>query len=259
MIKVNINKSQVARRFAKATQSYNQQAFVQKDICFALIGLIRRFLTQEHLSKVLEIGCGSGNLTTLLLQKIQIDQLYLNDIYPEIEQHFIDFPEISFCIGDVEQIELPAHLDLVCSSSALQWMDDLAKLMSTINHALQPNGYFCFSTFGPDNLQQIKQLTGQGLSYLTMQEIQTMLIEQGFEILHLSEETKTLSFEHPKDILKHLKATGVTATASGHRWNKASLQSFYQDYQKYGYFDAMNQMKYPLTYHPIYCVARREK
>ena len=79
---------------------------------------------------------------------------------------------------------------------------------------------------------------------------------QNFEILHLSEHIETLMFPHPKHILQHLKATGVTATASKHRWTKQSLQKFYQDYQQFSQVNQAGECLYTLSYHPIYCIAR---
>ena len=165
---------------------------------------------------------------------------------------------MAFCIGDIEQINIPDHLDLICSSSALQWMVDLEQLIKKIARALSKPAYFCFSTFGEQNLKETKQLTGQGLSYLSMDSIRDILIRQGFEVVYISEEQKILGFEQPKDILKHLKATGVTATSAGHRWTKSTLEQFYQDYDQFSYVDVLNHKKFPLTYHPIYCVARRK-
>nr|WP_174507510.1 malonyl-ACP O-methyltransferase BioC [Acinetobacter sp. Marseille-Q1620] len=254
---LKINKSQVAQRFAKASQSYDQHAFVQKDICYALIGLMRRFMQYQSLERVFEIGCGSGNLTQLLLQNFKVNQLFLNDIYPEVQQHFQIQQNLDFYIGDIEQIAFPESLDLICSSSALQWVENLDQIFQKANIVLNSKGYFCFSTFGLDNLKEIRLLTGQGLDYLALSDIHNRLIQQGFEILYLSEEHKILGFDQPKDILNHLKATGVTATASGHRWTKSSLQQFNQGYQQFLFKDAGNQLKYQLTYHPIYCIARR--
>ena len=63
-----------------------------------------------------------------------------------------------------------------------------------------------------------------------------------------------MQFETPKAVLKHLKATGVTgASVQQQRWTKQSLTEFYQRYQQ---FQLENQ-QYSLTYHPIYCIARR--
>ena len=253
---MNINKSQVAQRFARAGQSYTEHAVVQKQICQQLIRLIQQHLPVESLSRVFEIGCGSGNLSHLLMQHFAIQQLFLNDLYPEVQQHFQDNPKLKWWIGDIEQLDFPQSLDLIASSSALQWISDLDAIFKKCAEVLTPQGYLCFSSFGQQNLKEIKALTGQGLDYLSLEEIQHKLFKQGFEILHLSESLETLSFSHPKEVLQHLKATGVTATASQHRWSKQSLQQFYQDYQQFSQLDPAGQRHYPLSYHPIYCIAR---
>ena len=80
-----------------------------------------------------------------------------------------ELKNIAWLIGDIEQLTLPQSLDAVISSSALQWMTDLPTLLHRIHDALKPNAYFGFSTFGPDNLTEIKQLTGQGLNYIDLQ------------------------------------------------------------------------------------------
>ena len=89
-----------------------------------------------------------------------------------------------------------------------------------------------------------------------MNEIQQKLEGQGFEILHISEHVDTLNFQHPKHVLQHLKATGVTATASKFRWTKQSLEDFYQGYRQFITTDEHENLVYPLSYHPIYVIAR---
>ena len=155
-------------------------------------------------------------------------------------------------IGDIEQLELPLELDAVVSSSALQWMTDLPALLQRIYDALKPKGYLGFSTFGENNLIEIKQLTGQGLNYYSLEALQQQLQENGFEILLIQQAYKQAYFDHPKSVLQHLKATGVTATATSHRWTKQSLQQFYSDYQQF-----YDEQGFRLTYHPIYVIARR--
>ena len=252
-----IDKSRVALRFAQAGQSYTEHAIAQKQICQHLMQLMLDHLPTQHQARVLEIGCGSGNLSHLLLQNLQIDRLILNDIYAEVQRHFPQQQQIEWRIGDIEQLELPTELNLVTSSSALQWMTDLQVVFSKIACALVQQGFFCFSIFGQQNLKEIKALTGQGLEYHTLSELQQVLTQTGFDVLHLSEQIKTLHFSHPKQVLQHLKATGVTATSASHRWTKHSLQQFYQDYQQFSEIDQQGQTQYVLSYHPIYCIARR--
>ena len=249
---MSIDKVLVAQRFAKAGQSYVEQAVVQKQISAQLFEYLKVYCPQ-NLASVLEIGCGSGNLTHLLQSHFQIEQLFLNDLYADVEQHFSTIQNIAWLIGDIEQLTLPQSLDAVISSSALQWMTDLPTLLHRIHDALKPNAYFGFSTFGSDNLTEIKQLTGQGLNYYSSEVLKQKLEESGFEIVFIEEEQKHLYFDHPKSVLQHLKATGVTATAKSHRWTKQSLQQFYSDYQQFH-----DEQGFRLTYHPIYVIARRK-
>ena len=59
------------------------------------------------------------------------------------------------------------------------------------------------------------------------------------------ETTEILEFETPKDVLKHIKNTGVNAL-SDTRWTKSDLINFEEKYP----INANG--KYSLTYQPIY-------
>ncbi|GAB01543.1 pimeloyl-CoA synthesis protein [Acinetobacter sp. NBRC 100985] len=249
---MSVNKALVAQRFAKAGQSYVEHAVTQKQISKELFEYLKTYCP-KNLDSVLEIGCGSGNLTHLFQSCFQTKNLYLNDLYEDVAQHFSDLEKIHWLIGDIEQLQLPHSLDAVISSSALQWMVDLPALLQRIHNALKPKSYFGFSTFGENNLIEIKKLTGQGLNYYSSEVLKQKLEENGFEIVFIQEEQKNLYFDDPKLVLHHLKATGVTATAKSHRWTKQSLQQFYSDYQQF-----YDEHGFRLTYHPIYVIVRKK-
>ena len=84
---MSIDKVVSAQRFAKAGQSYIEQAVVQKQISAQLFKYLKTYCPQS-LPSVLEIGCGSGNLTHLFHSYFQVDQLFLNDLYEDVDQHF---------------------------------------------------------------------------------------------------------------------------------------------------------------------------
>lgn len=245
---------QIARRFAQAHLSYAQHAIVQSEVAAGLIQLMQQQPMQPHFQRVLEIGCGSGLFTQRFMQCYSFEHLFLNDLYAEVQQHFQEDPRILWGIGNIETLPLPQSLDLVMSASALQWVADLSALFSKIHQALQPSGHLCFASYATDNLKEIKALTGQGLNYSSLSEVIEKLESQGFEILAQHEERMILHFAHPKQVLQHIKATGVQATAQGFRWTKASLQNFYQNYQQ---FQQPDTQQYALTYHPIYVIARK--
>lgn len=252
---LGIDKIQVALRFAQAGQSYTEHAVVQKKIAQQLFDLIEQYCP-EKVNNVFEIGCGSGNLSHLLIKNLDINHIILNDLYTEIQHHFQNNPEIQYLIGDIERIDFPQNIDFIASSSVLQWVGHLDAVLQKAKQSLNTQGLLCFSTFAQKNLQEIKILTGQGLDYLSLINIQEKLHQNGFEILHLSEQIESMYFSHPKQVLQHLKATGVTATAQNFRWTKQSLADFYQAYQGFSCCDEFGQVHYPLTYHPIFCIAR---
>ncbi|TQR72845.1 malonyl-ACP O-methyltransferase BioC [Acinetobacter sp. RF14B] len=245
---------QIARRFAQAHLSYKQHAVVQNAVAAELIQLLQQHVSQPDFQRVLEIGCGSGLFSQRFMQSYGFEHLFLNDLYAEVQQHFQEDDRLLWGLGNIETLPLPQSLDLVVSSSSLQWIKDLAALLKKIHQALKASGHVCFSSYAQDNLKEIKALTGQGLDYLSLDQVVRMLKSQGFEVIAQHEERMTLDFEHPKQVLQHIKATGVQATAQGFRWTKSSLQAFYQNYQQFQHPDTQH---YGLTYHPIYVIARK--
>lgn len=277
---LHIDTFQIAKRFAQAGQSYDEHAIVQKKIAHRLMQLITEYddvdpnhHQNNNQKRIFEIGCGSGNLTKLLIENYSFKILYLNDLYPEVKKHFNthqfeneqandqkmhEYDPIEWRIGDAERIEFPQQLNLIVSSSAMQWMHDLESLFKKSNQALLNHGLLCFSTFGEHNLKEIKVLTQQGLVYYNLTKIQQKLEQQGFDVLYISEQVSALNFKHPKHVLQHLKATGVTATAAKFRWTKQSLEKFYQEYRQFISTDEHENLVYPLSYHPIYVIARKQ-
>ncbi|MFT4021062.1 MAG: malonyl-ACP O-methyltransferase BioC [Acinetobacter sp.] len=254
-----IDKRKVQQRFAKAKNSYADQAIAQQQICQQLALLIQQYCP-EQLESVLEIGCGSGNLTRYIRQQQQIQRYILNDIYPDVMEFFPNHENeqhYEFCLGDAEKIAFPPDLTAVFSSSALQWMQDLSAVFHKIHRVLQSQGWLCFSIFGPENLKEIKALTGQGLDYLSATQLQNLLQQQGFDVLHCQSQIIPLTFSHPLQVLKHLKATGVTANPQDFVWTKQRLQQFYLDYAQFSHKDGQENPQYTLTYHPIYVIARK--
>lgn len=253
-----INKDLVTHRFERANQSYAKHAVIQQKVATELLQLLHQCQPNTHFENVFEIGCGSGHLSTLFIEQFKYQHLYLNDLYHGVQQYFQNTDQIQWCIGDIEAIAFPNNLDLILSSSALQWVKDLDAIIAKSSQSLKAKGLICFSTYGKKNLKEMKALTSHGLDYLSLEQIRIKLLNNGFEILHLTEQYEALKFEHPKQVLQHLQATGVTATSSAQfRWTKKSLEEFYLDYRRFIDTDEHENLVYPLSYHPIYVVARR--
>lgn len=252
------NKKTVRDSFQKNFDTYNKQATVQKDIASALVCFLSN-LFGTSFNKVLEVGCGTGFLTSEILKNFAINEYLLNDL--TLDQHDsvlsliqeYSSTQFSQLAGDAETINFPENLDAVFSTSTFQWFHNLDTFFHKVANNLKPDGLFAFSTFGKNNFTEIKELLNVGLDYKSISEIKKSL-QNNFEIIHSTEWLNLVNFKNPKRVLKHVKRTGVNAIQHCY-FGKEKYLKFCDDYEKQFSNDdgTVN-----LTYHPIIIIARKK-
>ncbi|CAM4027672.1 methyltransferase domain-containing protein [Psychrobacter arenosus] len=258
-------KQLIAQRFSLA-QSYDEHAFIQQEVCEQLVALV----LNPHQASVLEIGAGSGQLTRLLAQTLQSEHWLINELcqtHAQTLQQII--PNATLHIGDAECSpysdisRLDAGLDyglgnglgnglgkglgknhsLIISANAIQWFDSPLGLIAQAAGQLRSEGQLLFSTFTPTHFHELKTLTGQGLHYPSEHDWRAELDKFGFTTHYCAPYRRSLTFATPYEVLRHLKATGVTAIApTSHPdqdkmaqapfWNKQRLAEFEQRYRE---------------------------
>ena len=103
-----IDKQLVIQRFTKSLKTYNKEAVIQKNIINRLVRDIKDLNLDNKVSKVLEIGCGTGLLTNNLIELFNPNYLLLNDICEGVKNYYnkILFEKfninVDFIIGDAE-------------------------------------------------------------------------------------------------------------------------------------------------------------
>ncbi len=242
----------IITRFTRALDSYDAQAVAQQQICRRLIALLHAY-SDGHFQRALEIGCGTGGFTRLMKEGCSINEWYLNDLCEGCRERVTGlFPEQQpvFIAGNAETTEFPGLFNLIASASAFQWIEHPRGFLHRLRAKLSHKGLLLFNTFTPDNLREIRLLTGKGLNYPTTGQL-TEWLRRDYHILHLEEEKITLSFNSPMDVLRHLKSTGVTATGGEH-WMRRQQTDFCRRYAE-GFSTPDN--KVTLTYCPLYVVA----
>ncbi|MBN1969965.1 MAG: malonyl-ACP O-methyltransferase BioC [Candidatus Delongbacteria bacterium] len=245
-----IDKELVKTKFQNCLETYHDEAIVQKKIAENLFFMINEKIQQAD--RILEIGCGSGFLTDKLVKSFPESFFFINDIVDEyinvVER--LNNKKMMYICEDMDIMEIPENLDLVVSASAIQWSDDLAKLISRVSKKLRKGGYFIFSSFGFRNFYQISDLAESSLKYFSRDELEEMMSD--FTNFEYSCEEITIYFDKAIDILRHQKNTGVNALPLK-EMNAGKLMKFLREYeQKYSSVDGV-----PLTYNPIYIAARK--
>ncbi|MDB4512281.1 hypothetical protein N9060_02340, partial [Arenicella sp.] len=133
------------------------------------------------------------------------------------------------------------------------------KLLNNLTDCIAPGGYLAISSFTEDHFKELTLLQNQRgteasekLNFWASDQWREHL-ELSFEIKIIATEEKCLWFNSVRELLLHLRLTGVNGNAR-HTWNKQSLSKFEADYRDNFELDG----RVPLTYQPIYIIARKK-
>lgn len=249
----SIDKELIKKKFDFGLNTYVDNACVQygvsKTILHELVALGR-----NNFRQVFEIGCGTGFLTQQALDNLHIEKFIVNDIACNSEK-FIRIlseeygKEIDFVCGDAENISFPENNDAIISASTIQWFTDFDSFIDKSYSSLSKGGILAFSTFGEDNFMELKKLTGVGLEYKSIDKLQDSLSSK-FNILFAKVWKEYMEFEHPIEVLRHIKLTGVNAIRKS-SFRKKDLKSFSENYVN----DFAAEKGVRLTYNPIVIIA----
>jgi len=240
-----MNKKLIKERFSRKLEYYNDNAKIQRQMAEKLIGMVNSSLNDS----VLELGCGTGLLTELAIQKLNYKNYTAIDIVQDCEKFIKKINnDICFVSSDIEEYikTTDEKYDLILSNASLQWIENLPEFIETLIKRLKPNGKIIFSTFGRENFREIFFVQGKTLSYFSKNELLEKLSQYSPMI---EEEIRVMAFKTPKDVLKHIQNTGVNAI-SEEVWTKKDLKIFENEYNSF----CSNHPT--LTYNPIYVVLK---
>lgn len=255
-----MEKPLIRQRFSRALDTYDRHAVAQQHICRRLASLLRGWLAPSSAPRILEVGCGTGGFTRELLAScrglaLSPSEWVVNDLCDACRTSVADILQgepWTYLPGDAEQLDFPGTYDLIASASALQWFDRPDAFIRKATRMLPAGGVLLFNTFGPSNLQEIKELTGKGLLYPSEEEVKGWF-PPSLKVAEWEAEELTLRFPSPADVLRHLKYTGVTATGTAF-WTPGRLQRFCRDYAE----RFSHGKDVVLTYQPLYVLAIKQ-
>lgn len=260
-------KRDVRRSFDSAAASYDDNAFLQREIAGRLM---ERFeLIRLKPARTLDLGCGTGEMTLRLRKRDPDAEIVAMDLAPAMlhatrakcaspwwKRLGRATPATHLIAGDAEAIPLDAEsIDLAVSNLTLQWCnpETVAREMARI---LKPEGLFMFTTFGPDTLKELRAAFKavddhpHVNTFVDMHDIGDILVSAGFADPVMDQETITITYTELKTLLRELKGIGAhnvlpdraQGLMSRTRWQQ--LVSAYDQFRRDG--------KLPATYEVVY-------
>ena len=261
-----ISKSDVKATFGKAANTYDNAAVLQREI---LVRLLERTKSlSQKTDHILDLGSGTG------LARQELQPHFNAKTYVELD---IALPMLLFAkanvtnlsnawvCGDAESLPFKGEVfDLIFSASTLQWCNDIAGVFSNCLHAMNVNGLFIFSLFGPDTLHELRHCFAEKDSYPRINNFTDMhvlgdqLLHVGFQAPVMEAEKMTVEYSDPMQLLRDLKSTGATnnlVNRSRGLLTKRRLDAVLQQYQQF----RLPNGKYPATYEVVYGHAWKHK
>jgi trans-aconitate 2-methyltransferase len=101
-------------------------------------------------SRVVDLGCGPGNLTRLLPQRWPGAEVVGVDLSVEMiaKARAADIDGVRFEVGDVGAWQAEGPVDVLLSNATLQWVPDHLDLLPELVAQVAPGGWFAFQVPG---------------------------------------------------------------------------------------------------------------
>ena len=231
-----LDKNLIQEKFSKSIDFYDDNAIIQELMARKLISLLP-FRKYEN---ILEIGSYSGVLTKKIVEKFEFNSYLALDIVDSFNKIRALSNKITFTQIDVEKFQTNQKFDLIIANASLQWCEDFNGTIEKLKSYLNKDGILAITTFANDNFYEIKKAFNIGLKYKTISELENL-----FNPAQIIQEIHTLQFKNSKELLKHIKLTGVNALTNEKlsvAEIKKALHILESDFQN------------KLTYKPIYII-----
>jgi len=219
-------KKQIIRlKFSRAADSYDNYAKVQGEVALKLAAMLPLPQDAPGIKTILEIGCGTGNFTSLLAARFPAAKIVGLDFSPEMiakARHKLKSDAIDFICAEGEGFlqETPDQsFDLVVSNGSLQWFSDIDSVLRNIARILSSEGSMACSIFGPESLKELGQGLEEELQILS-ENVAAHRFPQPARLQHalhdsfqegtVAEELLEKEYRSAHDLLLHIKKTGTS-------------------------------------------------
>jgi len=249
----------IERAFSRAASHYAEHAFLQREVESRLLERVHALKPQAEC--ILDIGAGDG-----------FGALALRRLYPKAQIIAADL-SAQMCLAAKKKCSwwrphrvvrasmdaLPfadGGFDLVYSSLALQWSQDLPNTAHELRRVLAPGGRLLLTTLGPDTLKELRAAwaeVDQGAHvhvFIDMHDVGDALLRAGFKDPVMDVERITLQYTDARRLMRDLKGIGAHNAHAERRRSLTgkrqftSMLSAYETHRRDGLLPASYEIVY---------------
>lgn len=276
-----VNKQLIQKHFSQAAGTYDQYATIQKTMAQELLRSIEELNLMTTSKSILEIGCGTGYFTQLMIQALRkhkiamLPEIIITDISGEMLQAcqknissiLSANNSVHFMQADGEIISLASPVDIIVSNATFQWFQDLDKSLACLRKNLHQNGWLFFTTFGESTFQELhhsfKYVLGEGWhlgqKFISGLELENMMVANNFKDCKIIKDYHRQYFPGVQDFFTSIKKVGASnACLPCHGKNNYIGKKHYREILNYYQNNYQTNQGVYCTYEVLYCYGRRE-
>jgi len=259
--------SPVAARFSAAASTYHRHANIQRQVAKKLMTLPAAPSSPVP-SRILEIGCGTGVLTEMLVDVFPSAKIDAVDVSHAMtvkaRGYLVKNRMINWIIEDACRLPENIKYPMIISNCALHWIAPIELIISKLGSLLERNGRLVFAVMLRGTLGELhsarQRIAPDKPSRIAMpdrNDVKKALAKAG--LLLRTEKPETIRLEYPSaaEMLKQLHEQGLTGGNIPHSktlLTRSEISRLIADYSK----NYKRKNGVYATYRVLYCVAGKE-
>ena len=237
--------------FNKAVNSYNANAFLQKEITTRLDNKLN--VIKANTNTIVDLGAGTGFLRQKLAKRYPQSQIICIDFARQLLKQ--NKAKYKICANANQLPLIDSSVDIIASNLMLQWCPQLDRVFEECFRVINDNGLILFSTFGPNTLKELKKSWAavddkpHVNNFIDMHHIGDLMLQKGFCNPVMEMETLTIKYQNVVTLMRDLKKIGAQTVANrqNNLMGKNKFQTMLKMYESYRQHD-----KLPATFEVIY-------
>ena len=265
-----LDASRVRRSFDRAAATFDAAAVLHAEVRDNLLARLDLMAVAPRV--VMDAGAGTGHAARALKRRYPKALVIALDssrrMLHAAGRRQLWLRRFARVQADAERLPLAnGSVDLILSNLLLQWCNP-DTVFAEFRRVLAPQGLLCFTTLGPDTLQELRaawrqvDLHTHVNQFIDMHDIGDALVRGGFASPVLDVERYTLTYLDVRKVAADLKATGAHNATAGRargltgRRQFAALQAAYESFRQEGRLPATYEVVFGHAWTPVTAAPR---